>query len=112
MIDYSNIGFHEATVVGFSKKGESVELVLDGVLTDEGHLQVALIVSQVSSVLIDDTPCSVPFMAAEDGEVLSLEVSNGSLNVIIEWNDFLNRRSFTKSYVIVGKEISLYSCCE
>jgi len=46
-------------------------------------------------------------MPAEDGEILILEILENGIFVIIEWNDFSNKKSFTNAYRISGEGISV-----
>lgn len=101
------MGFHEATVVRFCAHDAVLELILDDVLVGGEKSQVAVIVSPVSSVTIDGEQSNAPLMEADDGEVLTLEISESVLSLIIEWNDFSCKKSFTKSYRVVGGEVSI-----
>ena len=101
------MGFHEATVVRFCKYDAVLELELEDVLVDGQKARVVLKVLPVSSVMIDGELSNAPLMAADDGEILTLEMSENALSLIIEWNDFSRRKSFTKSYRVLGGEISV-----
>lgn len=101
------MGFHEATVVRFCRYDAVVELELEDVLVDGQKSQVTLMVSQVSSVMIDGDLSNAPLMDADDGEILTLEMSGNTLSLIIEWRDFSRRKSFTKSYRVLGDKVSV-----
>lgn len=101
------MGFHEATVIRFCRYDAVLELELEDVLVDGQKSRVALMVSHVSRVMIDGELSNAPLMAANDGEVLTLEISENSLSLIVEWNDFRHRKSFTKSYKVSGGKVCI-----
>jgi len=107
MSNAQQMGFHEATVVRFYRYDAAIELELEDVLVDGEKSRVVLTVSPASSVMVDGDLSNAPLMAADDGEILTLEISGDVLSLIIEWNDFSRRKSFTKSYRVSGGEIAV-----
>lgn len=101
------IGFHEATVVRFCRYDTNLQLELEDVLVGGRKSRVVLTVSPVLKVMVDAKLSNSPLMEADDGEILTLEMSENTLSLIIEWNDFLHGRSFTKSYQVLGGEVTI-----
>jgi len=101
------IGFHGATVTSFCKHDDIIELELEDVLVDDRKSQILLIIFPALSLMMDGELSNLPLMAAEDGEVIMLEISENVLSLIIEWNDFSCRKSFTRSHQVQGGEISI-----
>lgn len=102
-----NMSFHEATVVRFFRSDSVLELELEDVLVGGFKSRVILSVSPVFSVEIDGVSSDIHLMEADDGEVLTLELSANSLSLIVEWNDFSLGQSFTRSYQVVGGSIAV-----
>lgn len=102
-----NMSFHEATVVRFLRRDSVLELELEDVLVGDLKLRVILSVSPVFSVETDSVSSNIQLMEADDGEVLTLEFSNHNMLLIVEWNDFSLKKSFTRSYQVVGGGISV-----
>ncbi len=107
MISLEYMCFDEATVTGFYKYDALLKLELEDVLVGERKSDVVVTVSAVTNVFVDGELSDESLMAAEDGEVLSLELSDDGFLLIIEWNIFTPRRMFTKSYKIVGGNVSV-----
>ncbi len=98
--------FDEATVTGFCKYDAVLKLELEDVLVGEGRSDVVLTVEPVTNVFVEGELSNEPLMAAEDGEVISLELSDDGFVLVVEWNNFTPRRMFTKSYKIIGGNVS------
>lgn len=107
MSDPKQMRFHAATVVRFCRYDAVLALELEDVLVDGQKTRVALAVSQVSSVMIDGEIANAPLMAANDGEVLTLEISEDGLSLIVEWNNFRHGKSFIRSYRVAGGKVSI-----
>ncbi|WP_347257919.1 hypothetical protein [Methylocaldum sp.] len=101
------MSFHEATVTHFCSYCDTVELNLDGVDVGGEKRSVAIRISEVFRLEIDGKALESAFMPAEDGEILILEILENGIFVIIEWNDFSNKKSFTNAYRISGEGISV-----
>lgn len=102
------MSFHEATITKFCRHDATVEIRLEDVLVDGLKSQVILKISPVASVMIDSELSDSYLMEAGDGEILSLEISDDGISMIIEWNDFSQGKSFTKVYKISGI-VSIYT---
>jgi hypothetical protein len=99
--------FHEATVVGFCRHDAVFELELEDVLVEQKKSRVLLMVQPVLGVTIDGEPSNDLLMEADDGEILTLELSDDFLSMVIEWNDFSHKKSVTKSYHVFGGKTSI-----
>lgn len=105
--EQKQMNFHEASVVRFCKSDEGIELQLDNVLVGGERRRVILNISPVFSMKIDGEMSSAPLMAADDGEILTLEMSEQAVSLVIEWNDFSNKKSFVRSYQLLGRKVSV-----
>lgn len=97
--------FPESTVTGFIRVGNSVRLEMIDVDVEEERRSVVVEVLGVHRIEIDNEVSTSELMAAEDGEVLTLEKTASSLYVIIEWNTWAPRRSFIHSYRVFGEAV-------
>lgn len=105
-----HIEFEGATVVRFNIRDSSLELEMKDVVLDGQRARgsrAVVTVSPASKIEIDGDISNVVVMAANDGEIIDLEITDNSLLLIIEWNDFSRRKSFTKSYRVLGENISV-----
>jgi hypothetical protein len=102
--------FQGATVARFFRANDSVRLEMKDVddIDETGRFQVAVEVFGVHRIEVDhqspDTDLS-DFMAAESGEVLTLEHSANELYVIIEWHNYSPRRTFIHAYRVHGDRV-------
>ena len=100
-----NISFHEATVIEFCKYNSTIKLRLDDVVIEGVKEKATLEISPVASLTVDGEISDMVSMLADDGEVLSLEYSNSSISVIVEWHDFVKGFEVTKSYYVTGRDV-------
>lgn len=107
MKNLEKIFFHEATILDFQRSDDLIQLKLEDVMVNGQKSKVFIIISTVIRVIIDGEVSKEPLMSAVDGEVIDLSISESSLKLIVEWNDFLHKKHFTKSYEIFGNKISL-----
>lgn len=108
MTALKQMNFHEATVVAFRRSDSAVMLELEDVLVGGAKSNVALRISPVYSLSIDDEPHDgEELLEYDDGEVLSLEMSDECVVLNVEWNDFSSGASCTKSYKILAGGISV-----
>lgn len=107
MTSLEKVSFHEATVARFCRDNSAVELELEDVLIDGVKSRLMLTVFSVISITVDGEPSSSSLMESEDGEVLTLDVGASRISIIIEWNDFSRKKSFTKAYEIRGGDVSI-----
>lgn len=107
MSSLERTSFHEATVISFCKYDADLKLELEDVLIDKDKSHVVLAVSPVTDVFVDGELSDGSLMETSDGEVLSLDLSNDGFSVIVEWHDFTQGEMFTKSYRILGGNVSL-----
>lgn len=99
----SDLSFHDATVVVFDRRQDAVCLGLSDVHHHQGSRSVRIEVRDIVEIIADGAVVDTIAMEHEDGEVLTLEVSDESIFLIVQWNDFDNRKSVTRSYRITGR---------
>lgn len=107
MITSERMSFHEATVTRFCRYDVTLELELDDVLVDGVKSRVLLKLSPVVCMTIDGQLSDQHLMEQDDGEVLSLDMSEDGVSAVIEWNDFSQGKSVTKVYQISGGSVSV-----
>ncbi|MBV1777356.1 hypothetical protein KSF73_16670 [Burkholderiaceae bacterium DAT-1] len=99
VINMEKLYFHEATIEAVSQNGEIVQFSIEGVHTDNGEVcNVQVTFNGVHEILRDGCEVDSLFMEMDDGEVLSLELNSGRANLVVEWNNFVDRQSDVKAY--------------
>jgi hypothetical protein len=98
-------GLHEATILGMSRTPDAVVVALDGVRTVDGPRRCEAVFYGVRSVEADGAPYDDLRMEAEDGELLAFNQEQDATTLIVEWNDFSKRSSFTMVYRIRAREL-------
>ena len=91
-------GFHESSLVGFESTTDALTLDLEGVLLEGQKQAVSIKLEGLRELTRDGQRIAAVQMEAEDGEVLTLELSPNQLHLICEWNNFRNRERQTRSY--------------
>lgn len=107
MIASQFLGFHESTIVQFETHGADLELILDDVVVNGKKSTVSLKVTSIAYAAIDGVQSDLLAMEAEDGEVLTLDISDSCLWLMVEWNDFCSRKSITREYKVCGNSVSV-----
>ena len=104
------LSFHESTVTKFVTEQNDFVIGLEGVSTDCSSDKVEIVVEKFSEILVDSLSPSEDSlkMPYADGEVLTLELSGGTVFALIEWNDFCSGKSFTQSYEVTGNKIEIF----
>lgn len=92
------IGFHESSIIGFRSTTDALTLDLEGVLLEGQKQTVSIKLEGLRDLTRDGQRIAAVQMEAEDGEVLTLELSPNRLYMVCEWNDFRNRKRHTRSY--------------
>ena len=92
------IGFHESSIVAMRREESAITLELEGVHYGEQVCSAVILLKNVRSVTCDGIEVETLHAEAEDGEVLTLQHTNASLHLIIEWTDFNKHQSATRSY--------------
>lgn len=101
------LSFHESTVTKFLTVQNNFVIGLEDVSTDCSSDKVEIVVEDFSKILVDSVPAVEPSltMPCADGEVLTLELDEEKVFVLVEWNDFSSGTSFTQSYEVNGNKI-------
>jgi hypothetical protein len=101
------VSFHESSLVGWRHLGGTLTLELEGAYVGGDIRNVSLRLEAVSTVLRDGVAVESFTSEFQDGEVLTLEYTETSLHVIVEWTDFKSHQSQTHSYRIACESISV-----
>jgi hypothetical protein len=96
---------HEATVLKFTKYSTSIKLHLKDVHIGHQKADIELLFDGIKKLEIDNKPDESPLMAAEDGEVFTLDFEDSKVELLIEWNDFIRHVRFVRFYFIECEEI-------
>ena len=104
------LSFHESTVTKFLYDKNNFVIGLEDVSTDCSSDKVEIVVKNLSKMLIDSAPAADSSfkMPCDDGEVLTLELDEKKVFILVEWNDFCSGTSFTQSYEINGDRVQAY----
>lgn len=99
MIDISRLDFHESTVIGFKRRNNDLELICEQVFYGtELKEKVSVIFRNITNFETDATNSPINLMAAEDGEIIFLDISENSAEFVIEWNDYKQKKHFQNGY--------------
>jgi len=98
----SEISFHEATVLSFRADRQRFIMRLEGVFYRDAFHECTVEMTPVERIETDAGPAESLEMPTEDGEILTLDLSQDRVFAIIEWNDFAARTHQTRSYTITG----------
>ena len=103
----ANISFHEATVTAFNATADAVQLELVDVKSGDASHAARIRIAGVTRILVDGESAGAVAMEREDGEVLTLDLSDREVYAIVQWNDFAGRASVTRAYRIEGETVTL-----
>lgn len=102
-----DLSFHEASVSDLSRRGASIHLALTGVSYNDKVVSVAIEFCNVRKVLVDGVEMENVTMEFPDGEVLTLRLEIDCVEIIVEWDDFKNKKSKTRCYKMSFEKIIL-----
>ncbi|MGA2438577.1 MAG: hypothetical protein ABSF57_08710 [Acidobacteriaceae bacterium] len=100
-------GFHESSIVGVHQVGGTITLELDDVQLGEEMRAVVIRLIGVKSITRDGIEVADLVMEYEDGEILTLEHTETTSHLIVEWNDFKQHLSKTHSYRMIFDSIEI-----
>ncbi len=101
MIDASKLDFHESTIIEFIECKGNIEIVCEEVFYgNEIQRNVTLQLNNVSAFETDAKDIQGNLMAAEDGEIIFLDLGQNTMKLVVEWNSFKNNIRFTCGYKI------------
>jgi|GEM_PF-2121555 len=110
MAKLPQLWFHESTVLDFKRIGDSIKLELEDVdtgETGESKSHVLIIFKAIRKINTDAKESGTDLMAAEDGEVLTLNLSEQQMELIVQWNEFSQHRHFMHSYYVDCERIQI-----
>jgi hypothetical protein len=112
MRSIEQLSFHESTLIGITRQGQSLSLELEDVHTGDGNANVVITMSGVRAIVCDGKMIDKFAMEAEEAEVLTLQFSATSMELIVEWPDFLTHKDWTRSYQFEFDELDVTLNCE
>jgi hypothetical protein len=101
------ISFHESSLVSSRYVGRTLALELEGVHVEDDTRDVSIRLEGVSTILRDGTQVESFTEECEDGEILTLEYTEASMYLIVEWTDFKSHTSETHSYRFACDSVSV-----
>lgn len=101
--------FHESTVLSFEVVDCLLRLVLQLETSGAVTKVITIVVEHLDRILVDGKPPEGALMEAPDGEVFSIAFSDDGFSMLVEWNDFLKRKSFVRFYLITGDNVIISS---
>jgi hypothetical protein len=108
--DLRSVGFHESSIARIRRDGTTITLELEGVHFEMGTLSASVRLMGVQTITRDGIEVGDLVPESEDGEVLTLQSTENTLHLIVEWPDFENHQNQTRSYRITydALEIEIY----
>lgn len=107
MKNFKNISYHDSTILDIKKVGSNIIINLDDVQTDECKSKVEITCSGVKKILVNNNEDKSNLVYAEEGEVWDLELFGSSLNLIVDWHDFIKKKCVIVSYRIYFENIDV-----
>ena len=105
--DLRALSFHEATVTGLALEAAGGELRLQGVFSESGLLFVTVHLENITLCEVDGEVVENLAMEASDGEVLTLDIHEHGIKLIVEWNEWTPRRQFVRTYDVQADSVGV-----
>ena len=100
MIDESKIDFHESSITKFFKEQNNISIVVENARYVDKFKTASLILKNITLIETEAKISSDNFMAAEDGEIIFLELHPTNTTFVVEWNDYKKNLHFKYGYNI------------
>lgn len=108
----SNFYFSDSTVEKFVTEQSTAILVLSDVRFDDALVKLSITVDEYTLLQENDGAKGSEFvsvskleMPTPTGEALSFSSSEDGFEVLIQWDSFKPRKTFTRSYNVRGKSV-------
>jgi hypothetical protein len=95
------VQFHESTIVDFHLSDLQLQLKIDEAIYNGVKSEINIEFDGVRELFVDDVVCRKYQMPFPDGEIYTLEISETSAKLIVQWNDFKKHYSVVHSYYFV-----------
>lgn len=106
-MDWNAISFHDSSVTAVAWEGDSLEIRFDGVATETASIGVVIRAEGLLGAEIGGTVWTAAERLPSDGEVLSLNLGEGELRLLVEWHDWAKKQSKTCLHVIRAARFSI-----
>lgn len=101
------IDFHESSILGVHREGNSITLQFEGVhLGDEIYPAIVRLIG-VKHLTRDGIEVADFAPECDDGEILTLQHTQTTMHLIVEWPDFKKHLSETHSYRMIFDSIEV-----
>ncbi len=98
MLSDRNVSFHESTILDIQHNGDTVVLKLEGVQAGAAKTSGFLYISGIRSLECDGTNIQSFGSELIDSEILTLNLGESRLLLIVECTDFATRNSLIHCY--------------
>jgi hypothetical protein len=107
MANFEDFSFHEATIRSVHLSDQLLLVAMEDARVNAVLAAVVVEFSGVHSIVCDGVVIHELGMEFPDGEVLTLSLNERGGELIIEWNDFKDRRSVVRSYTILCEKVEV-----
>jgi hypothetical protein len=101
------VGFHESSIVCVRREGSVLTIELEGVHKGNDVVTVAVRLAGIKSITRDGTTLDDLPDELEGGEVLTLEYTETTLQLVGEWTNFNTHESKTHSFGFTFESLAL-----
>lgn len=114
MPNMPNLFFHDSGLLNFNKQGKTIQLDLEDVELIEGVAEVdykkcnvIIIFDEINEFQSDLEKQDGDLMATDFGEVLTLDIKDKLVELIVQWDDFVHRNHFMVCYCFKFEKIDV-----
>jgi hypothetical protein len=102
-----SLGSHESSIVGFRLESATLTIELEGVHRGNEVASATIRLFGVKSIERDGIAIRALPQELDDGEVLTLEHTEETLELLAEWTDFKTHLSETHSYRVICDSLTI-----
>lgn len=103
----SSYGFHESTLIRVEEIKGGIVLFFDEVVVGTVKMPTRVVLREVRSILRDGRPIDRFHFEAEDSEVLTLNYTETSMQLIVIWSSYRLKRHDTRAYSFECAEVEI-----
>lgn len=100
MQSFKNIGFHDSSIVGIRRESGLISLKLEDVAVEGEICNATVRLVGVTGITCDGNSIDDLIAVYSEGEVWTLDWTEGIAHLIVDWTDFKEHLSQTHSYRI------------
>ena len=107
MSENVKLSYHDCDVHTFENHKNIINIGLSQVGYGNKLVNVNIVISNPQKTWVDNTIASIWRMPGNDGEILTLSISDEMVLAIIEWSQYPPFRHYTMSYKIYGGTVDI-----